>query len=377
MRILFIQDSLGTGGAERSNAELWYYLRKHNFELRIVVLKHRKEGIENEILKEGFNVDFLENKLWKDIRALKKIISEFEPDIVHSTLFNSNLRARYARFSKKFFHIESLVNCPYTQYRFNDPKVNAKKLRLYKLLDSITQKFGVDHFHANGKTVAEHYKMNFDISDQRITIINRGRKQNIINKNALVELQTELGLNNCNKVIIINVARQEFQKAQEVVLKAISQSDLMREECLLLMVGRNGNLSDEINKIITESNLINVYQLGHREDVYSLLKISDIFVFPSRFEGFPGALIEAEAAGLPIVCSDIENNLEIVKEGENALIFKTDSVEDLKIKLEELVTNKSMRSLFSKNSQQIFSENYRIDGIHSQMLEFYRNIIPT
>ena len=59
MKILFVLDSLGTGGAERSTGDLWYFLRGEVVILRIVVLGKRKEGIEKQILAAGFDVVFL------------------------------------------------------------------------------------------------------------------------------------------------------------------------------------------------------------------------------------------------------------------------------------------------------------------------------
>src|SRR5688500_12975039 len=98
MKILHVIDSLGTGGAERSTAEIWYYLRAKGFELSIVVLKHRKEGIEQEILREGFNVTFLSKKgVLSQALEISEYIKAQRPDIVHSTLFMSNLRVRLAR----------------------------------------------------------------------------------------------------------------------------------------------------------------------------------------------------------------------------------------------------------------------------------------
>src|SRR5690606_38391723 len=123
MKILFIQDSLGPGGAEKSNSYLWYYLREKGIELRIVLLKHWPGGLEEEILNSGFHIQFLKTKSFKDqVFEIAQIIKNEKPDLVHSVLFNANIRVRFAKLLVRFIHLESLVNLTYDKTRLNDPK---------------------------------------------------------------------------------------------------------------------------------------------------------------------------------------------------------------------------------------------------------------
>lgn len=376
MRIIFIQDSLGTGGAERSNLELWYYLKEKGIYLKIIVLKHRKEGVEQEVLNEGFDVDFLKKgNFISHVFQIAKIIQQFKPDIVHSVLFKSNLRTRMAKFLTSFKHVESLVNCPYNSFRLNDENVKKTNLLIYKKIDEITQKFGVDHFHANGLTVSSHYQECLHIPESKISIINRGRKKiKVADSSILNEMKQDQKLNG-DKIIIVNVARHEFQKAQDNIIEAIARSELLREKCIFISVGREGELTSTLTEKVQKYGLENQTKfLGHRTDVQLLLQLSDIFVFPSRFEGLPGALIEAESAGLPIVCSDIGNNLEVVKENENAKIFPVDDVDALKNQLEIVAKDSSLRKEMGIKSKKIFEDKFLLDNINGQMLDFYQNI---
>ena len=105
--------------------------------------------------------------------------------------------------------------------------------------------------------------------------------------------------------------------------------------------------------------------------------MADIFVFPSRFEGLPGALIEAEAAGLPIVCSHVSMMLEVVEPNKNALTFDINKVEVFTKAIEILVDNEELRTTFATKSRMIFEERFQIDAIHQMMLSLYQKLIKT
>lgn len=381
MKVLYVQDSLGTGGAERSNAELWYYLRKQDVEINIVVLEHRKEGIENEILEAGFDVTFLsKGSFFSEVNQLKKLIKAYQPDLVHSSLLKSNLRVRFAKLGVKFIHVESLVNCTYASIRYNDPRVNSRVLKLYEKMDKVSQKFGVDHFIAITKEVQNHYQEHFNISNNRISVIYRGRKPNLaISKldTFHTELRKELSLPK-DSPIFINVGRQEFQKAHIDILKAIKIADkeLSAANAHFLFCGRRGNASPEIDNFIANNNLKTKIQfLGHRNDIYKLLAISDVFVFPSLYEGLGGALIEAQAARLPIICSDIPVFHEVVEPTKNALLFEVQNADKLNLQLIKLAKNATLREEMGAESLKNFQVKFQLESVNQQMLDKYKKIL--
>ena len=82
---------------------------------------------------------------------------------------------------------------------------------------------------------------------------------------------------------------------------------------ILLIAGRPGNATRELEALIESTALGNsVRLLGHRSDVADLLCAADVFVFPSLFEGFGGALLEAATLAVPIVASNIPSTREVL-----------------------------------------------------------------
>ena len=111
--------------------------------------------------------------------------------------------------------------------------------------------------------------------------------------------------------IVVNVGRLSTQKNHPVILEAIRR---LREEdprVRLLLVG-GGKLRDRIEELVDRLGLRDACAIvENRPDVPRLLLASDVFFFPSAWEGLPGSPLEALAAGLPIVSSDIPPMLEI------------------------------------------------------------------
>jgi glycosyltransferase involved in cell wall biosynthesis len=112
-------------------------------------------------------------------------------------------------------------------------------------------------------------------------------------------------------LIVVNVGRLSPQKNHRVILQATAMARRREPRLRLLLVG-DGKIRADVERMIDEFGLRDVCELTHdRSDVPRLLAASDVFFFPSRWEGLPGAPLEALAAGLPLVTSDIPSMRDI------------------------------------------------------------------
>lgn len=381
MKILFVQDSLGTGGAERSNAELWRFLRDEKHEqVKIVVLEHRKVGIEKEIRDQGFDVTFLSGlNFLEQVLQLKKIITAFKPDIVHSVLFSSVMRVRAVKTLIDFRHIESIVNCSYSPIRYKDPQINSLGLSAYKFVNRFTH-HSTDKFVALTEEVKDHSIEHLKIDPERIQVIPRGRDSNEYlpyRSEFRKKFISELGIGE-DSLLVVHVGRQEYQKGHMDLLKAINQAgdELESHNVKMIFCGREGNATREITEYLASTpSKIEIFWLGHRSDVKQILSAADIFVFPSLFEGLGGALIEAQAAGLPIICSDIKVFEEVVEKNQNALLFQSNNFRDLASKLIYLSKSEDKRREMGKHSLLNFQRKFNIDDVHNRMYSLYKKVI--
>lgn len=141
--------------------------------------------------------------------------------------------------------------------------------------------------------------------DQRATVINNGIDINLyhqqINK---AEKLSELGLLP-NVKYILTVGRLSRQKNPMMIVDVIYELSKFRSDCELLWVGV-GEMQDQISSKVYDYGISDkVHLLGRRDDVNHLMQISDAFLFPSIFEGLGIVLVEAQAANLPCLVSDI------------------------------------------------------------------------
>ena len=131
MRVLFVIDSLWGGGTERSLADMLPYLDRIGLTSLVACLHRRAGGVEAEVRNHGTRVHFLPGGgMLTQVRALRRLIREFAPDVVHSSLFRADLVARLARVGVAPVLINSLVNTTYGSARLADASLSRRRVRL-------------------------------------------------------------------------------------------------------------------------------------------------------------------------------------------------------------------------------------------------------
>ena len=130
-------------------------------------------------------------------------------------------------------------------------------------------------------------------------------------------------------MIIGTVGRLNPVKDQAALIAAFARVHAAKPQARLVIVG-DGPLRDALQARIDVAGLQAVAQLvGDRDDVPRWLTGMQVFALPSRSEGYSIALLEACAAGLPIVATDVGGNREIVREGINGALIAPGDVEAL------------------------------------------------
>ena len=113
--------------------------------------------------------------------------------------------------------------------------------------------------------------------------------------------------------LIVHVGTMSSFKNQERLVRIFGELHRRRPTCHLLLVGRDGDgTKQRVEDMVRAMGLTgNVMIAGERNDVSGLLKAADLMIFPSIREGLPGAVLEACAAGTPVVASDLPGITEV------------------------------------------------------------------
>ena len=167
---------------------------------------------------------------------------------------------------------------------------------------------------------------------------------------------------------VLSIGELNKNKNHEVVIRAIAKID---NSGIHYLVCGQGQLDEHLRNLSKELGIENqVHLLGFRKDIPEICKISDLFAFPSYREGLSVALMEAMANGLPVVCSNIRGNSDLIESGKGGYLVEPDDVEGFAKYIKELIEDSRLRSEFGDfNHKKI--ENYSIENVLKEMEEIY------
>jgi glycosyltransferase involved in cell wall biosynthesis len=179
---------------------------------------------------------------------------------------------------------------------------------------------------------------------------------------------------------LINVARlYPRQKGQDILIRALGICLNRNIDVRCDFVGNPPEGDQTTMEFLKElaatervSNRIRF--LCNRTDVRSLLEDADIFVLPSRYEGFGLALLEAMAVGLPVIAADIDGPAELLADGSNGIKFKVGSAEDLADKIAGLAERPDVATHIARSAQ-CFVTKLDISRMRDQYLAIYGEMI--
>jgi glycosyltransferase involved in cell wall biosynthesis len=181
----------------------------------------------------------------------------------------------------------------------------------------------------------------------------------------------KLGLNK-DDFVILSVGELSKRKNQEVIIEALSK--LKNPQIKYLICGQ-GDLQEFLINKAEELN-VNVEFLGFREDIPEICAITDLFAFPSSQEGLPVALMEAMAAGLPVVCSKIRGNTDLVEDGKGGYLVDSNDSDGFANAIKKLYKNIDKRhNMGSYNAQSV--KKFDSSEVMYRMNEVYNEIEDT
>ncbi len=180
------------------------------------------------------------------------------------------------------------------------------------------------------------------------------------------------GIDN-DAIVFVCVSRLEPQKNPLMVLQAFA--NLRDERTHLVFVG-DGSLRKKLNEVVRASGLATrVHLLGKIGYVSEVLAASDVFVLGSNWEGNPLAVMEAMAAGLPVVATEVGGVPELVRHGIDGLLVPMGAAAAFSQAMKCLIENPERRGDMAAAAQNRASSEFRVERMVSQYADLYQEML--
>ena len=175
-----------------------------------------------------------------------------------------------------------------------------------------------------------------------------------------------------NTVALLSIGEMIKRKNHESVLRAISK--LKNENFICLICGK-GELEEQLKKLSRDLKISQKIRfLGYRNDIPEVCLASDIFIFPSYQEGLPVAVMEAMSAGLPVVCSAIRGNVDLIKDGVGGFVHNPNDIDGFAKSIEQLIFDSELRKRMGRNNKEVVKQ-YDKHVVKEIMNELYTMVL--
>ena len=307
IRIAYVIDSLRDDGAQRELTYLVRGLAKRDYEQRVYCLNDRSDPqVIRRLEDSGAAVTVVGRFRVLTLVGILGLYSAFrrwQPDIVQTTLWVSDAIGRTVARAAGVRIVISWIQAR-----------NVDKSPWQFLIDRATVRWA-DRVTFNSARVVPFAQAHEGVRDEQVVYVPNGVPEPApADERTVAEIRRQWGTAEGAKVIGM-VARLYPQKDHACLLRAFAAVQGRMPGTRLVLAG-DGPLREGLESMARDLGVgEHVHFLGHRHDVWTLLAAMDLYVHPSLFEGMPNAVMEAMAAGKPVIASDIDGNRELITDG--------------------------------------------------------------
>jgi glycosyltransferase involved in cell wall biosynthesis len=357
IRIVHCISEMTIGGAEAQLAELIGGLPRDRFEQMLVLVKGGGPLVER-VRAAGCRVVELGYGLAGDeLRA-------FRPDIVQGQLFWSNLLSVAAG---RMAGVPTIVTSRLAL------SCHDREPRWMKHALNLANRFTTAIF-ANSEAVRRDVLAHERVRPERIVVIPNGVVLEQFGRERPEVLRHELGLERAG-VVLVTVANLHAVKGHEELLQAVARLRDRHPDLHLLLPGRDRGMLPRLRAIIGELALDGqVSVLGERNDIPRLLAAADIFVHPSREEGFSNAILEGMSAGKPVVATAVGGNPEAVRDGVDGLLVPPRDPDALAAAIDRLASDRALRERMGESGRQRIATEFSMARMIERFAAWYESL---
>lgn len=357
LKIVFVVDDFsgGAGNVVQILANEFSY--KGNEIVIILLNSHTQKNRlyeEVTVIKKNISSQNFRNKvIWlkKTMKELRELIMGLKPNVVMSFLDNNNTLVGISLM---------LENVPIiVSERSNPIEIRPKGLWRFLRIPA--------YLRANAVIVQCSNFINFN----RLFL----KKTSVIPNPVIKPKFVKNKEFNTENIKIVSIGRLAKIKQFDLMIKAFAKINKQFSNTELYIYG-DGNQRQSLEKLINQLSLQNrVFLPGRTNEVYDVLNNSDIYLMTSMQEGFPNALSEAMATGLPVVAFECHEGLrDIVDNGENGFLVPPGDIDNMAKYIGLLIQDTNLRHTFSKNARAI-SEKFSVANVLNMWEETINRVV--
>ena len=354
---------LDPGGAERAFVRIVTGLDRTQFEPHVFCLGPRGP-LADELEQHSIPVHCFGATHWWHVGVfwrLTRALQRLQPDILQTFLYHANITGRIAGRLAGVPRIVAGI------------RVAERRGRLRAVIDRLTSRL-VDVHVCVSRDVARFSIEEGGLPAERVLVIPNGvdcEERATAKPADLAEFGIPPGA-----LVVLFAGRLDEQKNPALLVTAFG--GVLREvsSAHLLIVG-TGPLENELRSHLASAPELTgtVHLAGFREDLPRLMRAATVFALPSRWEGMPNVVLEAMAAGLPVVSTDVEGVRELLSEGPSGVVVPPEDSRLLERELVRLLMHPEMRQNFGRNSQHIVKQRFTWESVIANYAELYLNLL--
>lgn len=366
--LIYIIDNLRVAGAQRHLLKLISGLSNTNYSIGIICL-----GTKDENLVKGLNAPVITFKMdciwqpgfWLDFVRLIQFLSKNKPSLVHTYLNTSNV---FGVLAAKLAGVPIAISSRRDLGQFRSGIIG--------LLERFTARLS-DRVICVSQAVQRKVSDLDGLPEDKLTVIYNGVEITGSPSHQVTRSQVKESIGIGDDELVVGMiatmdreekGHREFIEAAALVVKEIPNVKF-------LLIG-DGYLRKSYElRAISSGYKDKIMFLGKRSDVSELLSIMDVSVNASYSEGMSNTILESMAAGVPVVATAVDGNLETIEDGETGFLVTPKDPGAIAQAAIKILKDKELAKKIGENARKLVSEKFSLDKMVKNYVELYEVLI--
>ena len=296
----------------------------------------------------------------RGIPATVRLLREHRPDVFHAHL-SSPVDAKFGLAAAVAARVPAVVATVQLIGPLDLDRSTRLQLRMIAA--------GIDRFIGVSRDIAGQLNERFGYPAEKVSVIYNGAEARPVGEGRREAIRQELGVG--SSPLVLTPARLEDQKGHVPLLNAAAELP----EAVFAFAG-SGSLRASLETLARQLGVSDrAIFLGHREDVADLLAACDMVALPSLYEGSSLAILEAMAAGRPIVASRIPGTDELIADGETGLLVAPGQPAALAAALRKVLSEPELGEALAAAARARFERDFTLDVVAAKNQAIYRELL--